>query len=141
MKEETTSDVFLRLFKKPDIHEFLEYADTAYTPVFHEYIRQMCHERNEKQEHIIKRAGIERTYGHQLFNGTRNPSRDKVIQLAFGFGMDVEETQKLLKIAQKSPLYVKVKRDAAIIYCIVHNMDISETQDILEKVDVQVLGK
>jgi transcriptional regulator with XRE-family HTH domain len=101
----------------------------------------LCLEKNEKIEHVIKRAGIERTYGYQLFNGTRNPSRDKVIQIALGLGLDVDETQKLLQVAKKSPLYVKIKRDAAIIYCIVHKMDFAKTQDMLMKIDESILSQ
>jgi len=91
-------------------------------------------------EHIIKQSMIERTYGHQLFNGTRNPSRDKVVQLAFGFGLDVEGTQKLLVASQKSPLYPKIMRDAAILYCINHKKDILETQDLLQDLCLSLLG-
>ena len=45
-----------------------------------------------------------RNYAYQLFNGTRKPSRDKVIQLAFGFGLSVDDTQELLKVARQAPL-------------------------------------
>lgn len=85
------------------------------------------------------RASTEHT-GHQLFNGTRKPSRDKVIQLAFGFGLDMEQTQQLLKAAQKSPLYPKIKRDAAILYCIMHEFDFVKTQKLLGSFDIETLG-
>jgi hypothetical protein len=91
-------------------------------------------------ERVIKLASIERTYGHQLFNGTRKPSRDKVIQLAFGFGLDVDETQELLKIAQKSLLYPKIKRDAVILYCLNNHKSIIQTQSVLETLGVILLG-
>ena len=58
---------------------------------------------------VIERSQIERTYGHQLFNGTRRPSRDKVLQLALGLGLSVDETQRLLRAAGKSPLYPRLK--------------------------------
>lgn len=110
-------------------------------PPFHDYIAQMCADRGEAREHVIKRAGINRTYGHQLFNGTRKPSRDKVILLAIGFGLDIEQTQQLLKAAQESPLTPKVKRDAAIIYCIIHRFDFSEAQQLLASFDIAAFGR
>ncbi len=109
-------------------------------PAFHDYITGMCRDQNETREHVIKRSGINRTYGHQLFNGTRKPSRDKVIQLAFGFGLDVAQTQQLLKAAQESPLYPRIKRDAAILYCIMHRLDFSKTQKLLGRFHLQTLG-
>ena len=79
------------------------------------YLQELCVERNVVPEQVIKKAQIDRTYGHQLFNGTRNPSRDKLIQLAVGFELSLEETQTLLKKAGKSMLYPKIKRDAACV--------------------------
>ena len=110
-------------------------------PPFHDYIAQMCLDRDETREHVIKRAGINRTYGHQLFNGTRKPSRDKVIQLAYGFGLNARQTQDLLKVARKSPLVPQVKRDAAILYCTIHQFDIDEVQKLLRSFDIATLGK
>ena len=114
--------------------------DVALTP-FHDFIAQMCTDRGKTREHVIKRSGINRTYGHQLFNGTRKPSRDKVIQLAFGFGLELQQAQQLLKAAQESPLTPKVKRDAAILYCFIHHLDISEAQKLLASFDMEALGK
>lgn len=113
--------------------------DVAVLP-FHGYITHMCINLGETREHVIKRAGINRTYGHQLFNGTRKPSRDKVIQLAIGFGLDIEQTQQLLKAAQDSQLTPKVKRDAAIIYCLIHRLDINDVQKLLIDFDLMCLG-
>jgi hypothetical protein len=63
-----------------------------------------------------------------------------VIQLAFGLDLDLDGAQKLLKIAQKSPLYPKIKRDAAIIYCLQHGKDILDTQAVLHELGLTLLG-
>ncbi len=107
---------------------------------FHDYIAQMCVDRGETREHVIKRSGLNRTYGHQIFNGTRKPSRDKIIQLAIGFGLDIEQTQQLLKAAQESPLIPRIKRDAAIIYCVMHRLGITDAQKLLTDFDFIRLG-
>ena len=117
-----------------------EAGSFAETPLS-EYLRRLCEERDVVPEQIIKKAQIDRTYGHQLFNGTRNPSRDKLIQLAVGFGLSLEETQTLLKKAGKSVLYPKIKRDAACIYGISHGMNVMELQELLLSVDVPLLDK
>ena len=133
-----TQELLKKLYKS-SLNDYLD-RDVS-MPSFHDYISQMCLDREETREHIIKRSGINRTYGHQLFNGTRRPSRDKVIQLAIGFGLDIEQTQQLLKSAQESPLTPRVKRDAAILYCMMHHLDISETQKLLAGFDMSVLGR
>jgi transcriptional regulator with XRE-family HTH domain len=138
MREDmTTGELFKKLSTDP-LEIFLA-GEVALLP-FHEFIAQLCRECGETREHIIKRSGIDRTYGHQLFNGTRKPSRDKVIQLAFGFGMDADQTQKLLRAAQKSTLYPRVRRDAAILYCIIHRLHIADTQRLLLGFHLTALG-
>jgi hypothetical protein len=140
-KESKTSALLRRLFNTTDLEKFMERnAAEMEIPAFHIYITNICKSTGQVPEQVIKQAGIERTYGHQLFNGTRKPSRDKVIQLAFGFKMDLDDTQKLLKIAQKSPLYPKLKRDAAILFCINHHKDISETQSVLYTLGLPLLS-
>ncbi len=140
-KEGRTSALLRGLFTAPDLEKFIERnAEAMEVPSFSVYITRLCKTTGQVPERVIQRAAIERTYGHQLFNGTRKPSRDKVIQLAFGFELDLEATQKLLQIAQKNPLYPKIKRDAAIIYCINNHKDILETQSVLQTLGITLLG-
>ncbi len=140
-KEISTSTLLRRLFKTPDLEQFIKSdIDEIEIPQFHVYILDLCKAKGWVPEQIIKKAAIDRTYGHQLFNGTRKPSRDKVIQLAFGFGLNVNDAQKLLKIAQKSPLYPKIKRDAAILYCLNCHKHVLETQSVLQSLGMTLLG-
>lgn len=140
-KNTSTSTLLRRLLKTRNLRDFLGKNEEAMqVPPFCAYIAGLCRDAGQSQESIIRRSTIERTYGHQLFNGTRKPSRDKVIQLAFGFGMDVEGTQEMLRIARKSPLYPKIKRDAAILYCIGRGADIMETQTLLLDLGLELLG-
>lgn len=110
-------------------------------PDFPVHLAELCNERGEARERIIQRAGIERSYGHQLFNGTRRPSRDKAIQLAFGFGLDLEQTQTLLEVANVGQLSPRIKRDAIILYCLLHQLELREAQNLLESFDLQLLGR
>ena len=138
----TTNTLLKKLVNGKSLQGVLdsEAESFAETPLS-EYLRRLCEERDVVPEQIIKKAQIDRTYGHQLFNGTRNPSRDKLIQLAVGFELSLEETQKLLKKAGKSILYPKIKRDAACIYGISHGMNVMELQELLLSVDVPLLDK
>lgn len=141
IKELSTSTLLRRLFKSSDLDKFINNnIDEMNIPPFHVYILDLCKAEGWVPEQIIKKAAIDRTYGHQLFNGTRKPSRDKVIQLAFGFGLDVDGAQKLLKLAQKNALYPKIKRDAAILYCLNNHKDVLETQSILQALGQTLLG-
>jgi hypothetical protein len=136
-----TSTLIRDLFNSPTFTNFLEKNPIEFEmPKFHEYISALCNYSGSIPEKVILQSAIERTYGHQLFNGTRKPSRDKIIQLAFGLKLSVDETQKLLQIGKKSPLYPKIKRDAAILYCIINHKDVYETQGMLEALGLTLLG-
>lgn len=141
-KQASTSNLLQKLIKSNDLEEFLEdYATELSVPQFHEYVSNLCKEKQLIIEQVINRSSIERTYGHQLFNGTRRPSRDKVLQLSFGMCLNFEETQYLLTVAQKSQLYPKIKRDAAVIYCLNNQLDIFETQSLLQSLNISLLGE
>ncbi|MEA4896178.1 MAG: hypothetical protein VB064_13110 [Oscillospiraceae bacterium] len=136
-----TSALFRMLFKTSDIKEFMENnADQLCLPSFSEYITGLCADNGDVPERVIKRANIERSFGHQLFKGTKNPSRDTVLQLAFGFEADVDTAQELLKYAGMSSLYPRVKRDAAIIYCLHKRFSIVEAQNVLHDMKLPLIG-
>jgi len=138
----STSSLLQRLFKTNHLGRFIRHYEKQLDSVtFSEYINQLCAYRGVAPAQIIKKSNIERTFGHQLFNGRRTPSRDKVIQLAFGFEMDYDETQALLKTACKSPLYPKVKRDAVVIYALKRGFGIMEVQATLDELSLPLLGK
>lgn len=136
-----TSTLLGRVFKASNLKRFMDENDELFLNVpFHLHISEMCREVGMVPEQIIKQTGIERTYGHQIFNGTRKPSRDKVIQLALGFRLDTNGTQELLKAANKRNLYPKIRRDAALIYCLEHHMNEVETQNVLMELNLTLLG-
>ena len=142
-KKTDTAGLLQRLLKTTSIDRFFQRYDTDLNrlPEFGEYISSLCAEKGVTAESVIKRAGIERTYGHKFFNGTRTPSRDKVLQLAFGFEINFDETQKLLSIAKQSLLHPKVQRDAVIIFALKKKLGIDYVQSMLSEMDISVLGK
>ena len=85
--EVPTSTFMRQLFQTSDLPAFFRQNRQAMeVPALTEYLRQLCAEQGLVPERVIRAASIDRTYGHQIFNGTRRPSRDKVLQLAFGLG-------------------------------------------------------
>lgn len=136
-----TNTLMKRLFKASDLDAYLEGNESnLHSPDFYTLLKQACEKRDMLPAQVIERSQIERTYGHQLFNGTRRPSRDKVIQLALGLGLSVDETQRLLRAAGKSQLYPRLKRDAVILYALQKKLPILTVQDNLTKYGLTLLG-
>lgn len=130
-----------RLFKAPDLKTYMkDNADVMAMPSFDLFITALCEEAGIKQAYVIARSGIPRNYAYQLFNGIRKPSRDKVIQMAFGFGLDVKSTQELLKIARQAALYPRIPRDSVILRCLYKQKDMGYTQNALREMGLTLLG-
>jgi len=138
----STSTLLDGIFKAPALDHFIkEHEDALRIPTLSEYLDALCREKGMIRADAVRRSGLDRSFGFQIFQGTKNPSRDKIIQLAVGFGLDYEGAQALLKVARKSALYPRIKRDAAIIYCLNKHLSLMDTQAVLSGLQAAVLGR
>jgi transcriptional regulator with XRE-family HTH domain len=103
------------------------------------YLEQLMQAHGISKKNLIIRANIERGYAYQIFRGERAPSRDKLLQLSIGLSATLEETQTLLKLGGKSELYSRVRRDAAILFCLEKGYSIIDTQIFLSDRDLPLL--
>lgn len=141
LKEPDTDELLGLAFAEPELDGFMRAIGTGVPlPPFSEFITDLASEREEVPERIIDRANLSKSFGHQLFNGRRKPSRDSVLQLAFGFEADYELAQELLKVARKSQLHPRVRRDVVIIYCLQHRYTVVDAQIALDKYGLPLLG-
>jgi len=136
----STQELWARLFRAPTIDRFFADDGADALPSFADYITELCRSRGEKPEQILRRSDVESSFGHRLFSGGRKPSRDTALQLAFGFGLTPQETQRLLLIAQASALHPKVKRDAVIAWCLSRGLPLTEAQQLLYDQSLPLLG-
>ena len=83
-----------------------------------EYLQQLLEEKGLERSRVVRMADLNDTFGYQIFKGTRHPSRDKVLQIAFAMALTLRETNRALTAAGASELYCKDRRDAIIIFCL-----------------------
>ncbi len=137
----STDELLRLLFKERSLENILQRTESAYLHItFADYLSDWCRDHQEVPEQIIRRANLEKSYGHQLFSGKRKPSRDTVIQLAFALHANVAEAQEMLKITRKSLLYPRIKRDTVIIYCLHNHVSLVDTEIILHDLGLPILG-
>lgn len=110
---------------------------------FSYYLRDKTKLAGMKQKDVSYLAGFSIKYGEKVFMGSKVPSRDAVIRLAFVLKLDVKETNRALKYANRQPLYPKYKRDAAIIMLLndKQNYQIFEINDKLNELGLEPLEK
>ncbi len=89
-------------------------------------LNSLCAERGVTPEQVIQKARLDTAYGKQILDGTRKPSRDDVLRLAYGLSLNLDETQALLKETRLTPLYARNERDFQIILALEQSLDVTE---------------
>ncbi|MDO4841315.1 MAG: helix-turn-helix transcriptional regulator [Phoenicibacter congonensis] len=108
----------------------------------YDYLTILLEAKGLKQADVIKEAGINYTYGYEIFTGRKtSPSRDIVIMLALVMKCNLDETNRLLKISNNSELYSKNKRDVILIYAVLHEYSILSTNGELHRFGQTLLGE
>ncbi|MBR6165026.1 MAG: hypothetical protein IKQ45_03745 [Clostridia bacterium] len=140
-KQIGADELLAMLLQEKDLEQLLQRCEPAFlNETFADFLNAWCSCHQVVPEHLIRRANLDKSFGHQLFSGKRRPSRDTVIQLAFAMGAGVAETQEMLKTARKSLLYPQIKRDAVLIFCLHNRRGLTDTGLILERLGLTVLG-
>ena len=138
-----TDELLKELSNTSDINQYLS---TNRNELIEQNVATFLNELLNKKEgltksKIVKSSSLSESYVYDIFRGDKsNPSRDKLLQIAFAMNLDLETTQKLLKIAKVGALYPRIKRDSIIIFAINKNLDFFECENLLEKADVDGLS-
>lgn len=117
MQEPLTEKLLDELLSSPDPKSFLAHARPGERSLS-EYLQQLLEEKGLERSKVVRDAGLNSTFGYQVFTGARNASRNKVLQLAFAMHLNLRETDRLLQAAGVNELYCKNRRDAIIIFAV-----------------------
>ncbi|MBQ9234432.1 MAG: helix-turn-helix transcriptional regulator [Lachnospiraceae bacterium] len=107
---------------------------------FIKYFRSLPQVQKLTDSDLINLSGIEKSYYYQIFKGTRNPSRDKVLRLCIGAGLSMRETTRALELSQLAPLYPKNRRDIIISVAINQHASVLDTDTLLDKYNEEPLS-
>lgn len=131
----TTTELWELLNKKVNIDEYMEENKDEMIDVrLCDYLNQLLAESGKSKAEVFKKGNIQQSYGYHLFAGTKtNPSRNHLLQIAFGMELDLVKTQRLLRVAGLSELYPRNRRDSVIIFCINNRNTLEECLEVLEK--------
>ncbi len=108
-------------------------------PPLSEYLSALLDERGLTVREIIRACNLDRSYGYQLFNGTRRPTRNILLTLALALHLSEAEAQRLLKIGGRQTLYARNKWDAAVLYALAHNLGLERTDELLRSLGEEAL--
>ena len=136
-----TSKIVEELGLCPDFQTFYdENKEYMITDTLPGLLKTLLEEKGLRKADLIRRSELSEVYCYQIFAGTRRPERKKVLCIAFGLQLNVEETQTLLRYAGYPPLYVKLPFDSIILYGLCHHLTVAEINSMLFQYGLETLG-
>lgn len=140
--QKDTSEIVKQLQLSPDFQSFYqENRDYMVDKSLAQLLEQLLKQTGISKAKAIKNAEMSEIYGYHIFAGSRIPERGKVLALAIGMGLKLEQVQQLLKAAGYSPLYVKRPFDSVVLYGIIKNMSVAQINELLYDYDMETLGQ
>ena len=127
-----TCDILNELMVAESIEDFTHEYDGFFVDVsLKDYLNSLLEAHGFIKYAAIKASGLAENYAFQIFQGYKNPSRDKLLALIFGMQLNLRECQRVLRLAGINELYAKNRRDAIIIFGLDHNLNVPQINDLL----------
>jgi hypothetical protein len=104
-----------------------------------QYLEIILETKKLKKAEVIKASNLNKVFAYQIFSGVKNPSRDKLLALAFAMRLTYEECQRMLRLAGVNELYVKNRRDSILIFGFMKGLELIELNHLLYEMDEFVL--
>lgn len=130
MEEPLTEELLDELLSAPDPQAFIAQAEKN-DRTLAGYLQQLLAEKGMKRSEVVRAAGLNETFGYQIFKGQRRASRNKILQIAFAMGLSLRETGRLLQAAGVNGLYCKDRRDAIIIFALDRGLGLQAVEEAL----------
>jgi transcriptional regulator with XRE-family HTH domain len=137
-----TAGLFVLLESSSTLDDVLqEHECSVNNPTIPSYLTELLQVHGYTIAQVIQRANLSKSFVYQIFSGARVPNRDILIRIAFAIKLNLEETQRLLTISCRGALYPRIRRDAAIIFCLQKRCTLEQTSELLEEIGEMPLVK
>ncbi len=131
-KATTELDSVLQKTKPEDIDSYLKEEQQNLAEENHpfaSYMRNLFREKGFRQQEIFLKADIPEKYGYRLVAETkRTRQRDYILRICLSAELELNETQRALKLYGMTELYSRIPRDAVLM--IAFNTGTYEIEDV-----------
>ena len=104
-------------------------------------LAELIKKRKVKKGQLFLDSNIHENYGYQILSGKRYPSRDVLLSIFLSLHLPLEEANQFLKTHGFSPLYVRRKFDAVVIYALFHGWSVMQCNELLYENGLPLLKK
>ena len=140
--QKDTNDLVKELSQYSSFRSF--YSDNSPVIAKHslsECLQELIEKKGLSKAEIIEASEMSEVYAYQILSGIRKtPQRNKVLCLAFGMGLELNEVQDLLKKTGYPVLYVKIPFDCVVMYGLCKKMSVVEVNELLYEYGQETLG-
>lgn len=139
--QKDTSKIVEELGLSPDFNTFYdENKQYMVSCSLSDMLATLLKSKGLSKAQVIKNSEMSEVYAYQIFSGIRIPERKKLLCIAVGMMLNIDETQNLLKCAGYSPLYVKLPFDSIVLYGICKKLSVVEINELLYEYGLETLG-
>ena len=117
-----------------------ENRDYMITQTLSQLLQELLEQSGLRKSQVIKNAELSEVYGYQILSGLRIPERKKLLALAMGMGLNLQQVQQLLKCAGYPQLYVKLPFDSIVLFGICKKMTVQQLNELLFSYGMETLG-
>lgn len=97
--------------------------------------------RKLKRSAVFRNANIHENYGYQIIKGLRYPSREVLLSIFLSMHLPYEEANQFLWTHGFTPLYVRRKFDAIVIYSLMQGWSPARCNELLYEEGLPLLTK
>lgn len=106
---------------------------------FTDYLSICMENHSLTRSQVINGSNIQKNYGYQIFDGSKKPSRNKVLALCFSMALSIDESNRLLKLSDHAILYPRIRRDSIIIFALEQKENLINTNILLYEMNEDII--
>lgn len=135
-----TEELLTEIMQSTEIKGFLQdNEDSIPNLSLTEYFDMLMKKKHLARKDVINKSQLNYTYGYQILNGTRKPTKDKLIQICFGLGATVKEANRILILADAGGLYSKNRRDCIVMFALNKKLSVQELNELLFELNERII--
>ena len=140
MTKKNTEELEHEISEAADVQAYLvENREELTDMTLAEFLQQLMEEKKLTKAEVVRRTGLNPSYGYHVLAGLKHPERGKVLLFALALGLTPRETQHLLYYAGHEALYARNSFDSAIWYALEHHLSVIDANLLLEELGEQPL--
>ena len=137
-----TQELVVELEQAKSTREFVEFLKRNDIEMqresFGDAILRLCAKYEMTPSSLQTKIAISKSQFYSLLNGTRNPSKQSVIKIAFGVGMTKDELNGILRAAGFQELDPRDREDAVVLFGIENKKEVGKVDELLREYHAKI---